>query len=88
MTPKLTDEQRQALEHAEGTGPVSVEDPATHTTYVLVRADFYEQSRLANEDDDIDPAEVRPFVEEVMRDDDAHDPLLERYQRLASSPRS
>jgi predicted transcriptional regulator len=34
MTPKLTPEQREALEHSDG--PVAVEDDETHRVYVLV----------------------------------------------------
>lgn len=35
MTPKLTDEQRQAI-RAGGGQPVPVEDEQTHTVYVLI----------------------------------------------------
>ena len=85
MTSRLTDEQRQALQNASGIGPVPVEDPTTHTTYILVRADFFEQGHA---DDGADPRVAYPFVDQVLRADDAHDPLLDEYQRLASLPRA
>ena len=88
MTPHLTDEQRHALQEASGTGPVSVDDPATHTTYILVRADLYEQGHLAFADDTVNPRGAYPFVDQVLRADDALDPLLDGYQRLASLPRA
>ena len=88
MNPTLTDEQQQAIRRAEGTGPVSVEDPTTHTRYVLLRADLYEQVRPLVEDKDLDPREAYPLLEKMMREDDAHDPLLSAYQAMAPSPRA
>ena len=84
MTPHLTDEQRQAIQAAFGTGPVSLEDPATHTTYVLVRADLYEQGDWASAHDLANLPATYPFVDQVLQGDDAHDPYLDEYQRLAS----
>lgn len=40
MTPKLSKEQRQAVEESHG-APVEVVDPATKDQYMLMRADFY-----------------------------------------------
>lgn len=88
MNPHLTDEQRHALQQASGTGPVPVEDPATHTTYILVRADLYEQGHLAFADDFSTPRAAYPFVGQVLQPDDANDPFLDGYQRLASLPRA
>jgi hypothetical protein len=31
-------------------------------------------------EDDFDPREAYPFVDKVLREDDEHDPELERYQ--------
>jgi hypothetical protein len=42
MTPKLTDDQRQAIEERGGT-PVYVVDPTTDASYVLLRAEKYER---------------------------------------------
>jgi len=58
-------------------------DPATNTTYVLVRADVYEQ--MLGGKGEFDPRDTYPFVEQVMREDDDHDPLLAGYQRPASA---
>ena len=38
MTPKLSEEQRQAIQNRDG-GPVDVEDDRTHRMYVLVARD-------------------------------------------------
>jgi PHD/YefM family antitoxin component YafN of YafNO toxin-antitoxin module len=46
----LTPEQRQAIEGA-GDEPVRVEDPVTHATYVLLKAEIYESMREALEDE-------------------------------------
>lgn len=46
MTPKLSEEQRQAIQNRDG-GPVEVEDDRTHRMYVLVARD--EIHRLVEE---------------------------------------
>jgi hypothetical protein len=45
---RLTPEQRHLVEQA-GTEPVRLQDPETDQTYVLIRADVYEQIRGAAE---------------------------------------
>lgn len=67
------------------TTPLQVIDPATNTTYVLVRMDVYEQMRSATAD--LDPRAVYPFIEDTMKEDDLHDPLLSSYQPSASRSR-
>ncbi len=72
---ELTREQRQELETPE---PLAL-DPETKETCVLVRRESYERLKalLIN---DYDPEEGMAHVNEVMAEDDAHDPLLESYQ--------
>jgi hypothetical protein len=41
----LTPELKQALEEA-GDEPVRVEDPDTHTTYVVIKEDLYRKLRV------------------------------------------
>ena len=77
----LTPEQSQAVARS-GDEPASIIDPETNTAYVLLRADVYERLRSATDADDFDPGETYPFIDEVMREDDANDPTLESYQRL------
>jgi hypothetical protein len=83
MTPDLTDQQRQALHEANDAGPVIVVDPATRTTYVLVREDVF--SELQEWARDLQPEDVSPMVDRVMASDDARDPLLASYQDHALS---
>jgi len=78
MTPDLTDQQRQALREANDAGPVTVVDPATHTQYVLLRADVFQELQHGNHD--LEPPDAYPLVDRIMADDDAHDPLLAGYQ--------
>lgn len=80
MNPNLTEEQRQALHQANDAGPVTVVDPQTNTAYVLLRADLYDQMRSVI--GDFDPRETYPFIEKVMAEDDARDPLLASYQDI------
>jgi hypothetical protein len=80
MTPTLSDDLRQALDERGG-APLRVVDAATNVGYVILRADQYERVRTLFEgEEDFDPREAYPFVEEAMREDDANDPTLESYQ--------
>jgi hypothetical protein len=86
MAPKLTEEQRQALHQAGDAGLVQVVDPTTNEIYVLLRADLYDQ--MTGGADDFDPRETYPFVDQVMREDDADDPTLDGYQDLSRGSRA
>ena len=48
-------------------------------------ADQYEKVKVLfeREEHELDPREAYPFVDEVMREDDANDPTLESYQSYA-----
>ncbi len=73
---ELTEEQRREL---GGPEPVVV-DPGTGRAYVLVPREPYDRIEALLAPDDYDPDEGRPLMNEVMAEDDAHDPLLEGYQ--------
>jgi hypothetical protein len=78
MIAKLSEELQIALQLAAGMVPVRVIDPATNETYVLVRADVYEQ--MTGLLDEFDPREAYPFVDNVQSEDDTQDPALDNYQ--------
>jgi hypothetical protein len=88
MTMKLSDDLRQAVEQSGGS-PVHLVDAVTNERYVLMRADQYEKVKAVFEPDDhdFDPREAYPFVDEVMREDDANDPTLSSYQSLTKQER-
>jgi hypothetical protein len=73
---ELTEQQRQELRAPE---PVAI-DPLTRETYVLVRREAYERLKALLALDDYDSEEGAAYVNEVMAEDDANDPLLESYQ--------
>jgi len=52
-------------------------DPSSNVEYVLMRADLYERLCAAN------AADSAVLMNEVMAEDDANDPYLESYQRIA-----
>lgn len=83
MTPDLTAQQRQALDEANGAGPVTVIDSATKTQYVLVRADVFHEIQEWMRD--MEPQEAYPLVDRIMADDDANDPTLASYQDETAS---
>jgi hypothetical protein len=85
MIVNLTDDQRHAIEEHGGT-PISLFDASTNSSYVLIRADQFEKVRALIEEGDYDPREAYPFIDKVMREDDALDPTLESYQEPSGRP--
>jgi hypothetical protein len=73
MSIELTREQL----HAAETAPIRITDPETSREYIVVPAEAYERLRAARDDDMPD---VSGLINEVMAEDDAHDPYLESYQ--------
>ena len=80
---ELTEEQRMALH--EG-APLRLVNPSTNETYVLVRAELYDQLKGLLEEDLPSMQEVALLLEEVMKEDDANDPLLGSYQKYLEQP--
>jgi hypothetical protein len=78
---ELTAQQHEAIAQ-NGTEPVRAVDRVTGAEYVLVRSEVYERLKLFLSDD---MPETAALVNEVMAEDDAHDPYLELYQRLVRS---
>ena len=78
---ELTTEQRHELEHPE---PMAI-DPQTRQTYVLVPKEVYERLRALLALDDYEADEGTAYVNEVMAEDDAQDPLLESYQKYGKA---
>lgn len=83
MSSELTPELRQAIHQSHGGEPLRVVDPDTKTTYVLVKAEIYDQLRQVLSEDD--PRIAYPSVDAVMQEDDQHDPLLAGYQSVSRS---
>lgn len=73
---ELTEEQRQQLHEPE----LIAIDPKTKESYVLVRKAAYDRMKALLAMDDYDPDEGIAYVNDVMAEDDANDPLLETYQ--------
>jgi len=77
---ELNEEQRQALAKGQSL-PLTVIDPTTRATYVLVPSAVYERFRhLLEEDTAVSKREVALLVERAMKEYDANDPTLELYQ--------
>jgi hypothetical protein len=73
---ELTPEQRQELSNTE---PIAI-DPQTKEIYILVPQETYKRMRALLNLEDYDPDEGATYINEVMAEDDANDPLLESYQ--------
>ena len=84
MTPRLSEDQRQAIEERGG-APVYVVDAETNKSYVLMPAVEYEKVKSYLQDL-FDPSEAYPFVDQVMAEDDTNDPTLASYQNLPNRP--
>ena len=81
MTPKLTNDQRQAIEK-HGGKPVYLVDADTNTNYVLRRADQFVRVRAVFEGHgELDPRQAYPLIDKVVREDDERDPALAHYQQ-------
>jgi hypothetical protein len=78
---KLSEDQGQEL-RAAGAMPVRVADPETGQEYVVIRADVFERLREAPDDDLPDLREMALLIQQGMAEEDADDPLLERYRNL------
>jgi hypothetical protein len=66
MTPKLTDDQRQAIEERGGT-PVYVVDPTTDSSYVLLRAEQYERLKAITGENEAEA--MYPLLADLEPDD-------------------
>lgn len=51
----ITPELRQEIENS-GDQPVRIEDPQTHTKYVIVKEEVYDRMRALLEEEEIDPS--------------------------------
>jgi hypothetical protein len=81
MTPKLTEEQRRAVQQSSEE-PVCLEDDQTHVHYVLLRLDLYEQlQKLADADNAALPSTDQPS-EERRSDEAALPPWCHVYEGL------
>jgi hypothetical protein len=59
--------------------PVEVFDPVTNEVFYVINAEQFQ--RLASPSHgELDPSSAYPVVEQMMAEDDLHDPLLESYQ--------
>jgi hypothetical protein len=77
MTPKLTDDQRQAIKE-HGDAPVHVLDAHTNEEFVIIRANLYEKVKPLLEEGDLDPREAYPLIDQVMKED-WDDPAMDIY---------
>ena len=82
MTPKLTDDQRHALD-AEHGAPVFVEDDKRHVTYVLVSLREFERVRPLFEEADSGVRESYPLQNAVARSAGWDDPRMDDYDQMA-----
>ena len=78
---RLTETQREELSAPE---PLAV-DPQTNETYVLVRREAYDRLKALLSMGDYDPEEGMAYVNEIMAEEDAGDPLLESYQHYGKT---
>jgi len=84
MAPELSPELRQAMQQLHGAEPLRVVDPETNASYVIVKAEVYDQLQRVLSDED--PREAYPLIAAVMQEDDEHDPLLDSYQSVTRDP--
>ena len=71
----------QQLEKVQQGEALRIIVPEISSECVLVRGDVYDRVEALLATVETDPREALPLVHEVMREDDAADPLLESYQQ-------
>jgi hypothetical protein len=79
---ELTVEQRRELSAPE---PLAI-DPQTQQAYVLARKEAYDRLKALLALEDYDPDEGAAYINEIMAEDDAKDPLLDSYQHFGQAP--
>jgi hypothetical protein len=78
MTPKLSDEQRSALEQHAGQ-PVFVVDPVKHLEYVLIPAEIFERVRALLGTEEFDIRETYAAQEQALGTAGWNDPAMDAY---------
>ena len=68
MTPKLSEDQRQAIEERGG-APVYVVDAATNANYVLMRAEQFEKMKAVTDADRDEVEAMYPLLADIEPDD-------------------
>ena len=63
----ITPELRRAIEQAGG-GPVRIEDPETHTVYVLLKAEIDDRAKSVPDDDEEIPEGIKRSQDAFFRD--------------------
>ena len=85
MPPKLTDDQRHALD-AERGAPVIVEDDKRHVTYVLMSLREFERVRPLFDAAEFSIHETYPLQNAVAGSAGWNDPIMDAYNRLTNPP--
>jgi hypothetical protein len=79
---ELTEQQRQALDDSANQSAII----ETNSAYLLVRKDLLARLKNALDLGDFDPDEGLAYINEIMAEDDANDPLLDHYQHYRKAP--
>jgi len=66
MTPKLTEDQRHAMEERGG-APIYMVDETTNVSYVLMRAEHFERMKTLSEVDEV--SSMYPLIADISPDD-------------------
>jgi hypothetical protein len=79
---ELTEQQRRALDDvADQTAIIE-----TNSSCLLVRKELVARLKNALDLGDYDPDEGLAYINEIMAEDDANDPLLAQYQNIRKAP--
>lgn len=87
MQPKLTDDQRHALDSERG-APVLVVDDQRHMTYVLVSLPEYERVRPLFEETEFPIRESYLLQNAVAKSAGWEAPRMDTYDRVAIPPQN
>ncbi len=79
MTPRLSNEERQALDAQDGATPIEVIDDRTAQVYYLISVDQYEKMKSPVNTEDFDIRDTYAAQDQVARSAGWNDPQMNVY---------
>jgi hypothetical protein len=82
VVPTITEQQRSAINAAEGAAAIAVIDPVDQRTYYLVPAALYEQLHSDHASGGSEVSSAYPLMDDVARQGGWNDAEMDAYDRL------
>jgi hypothetical protein len=80
MVTTLSEQERQALQHAAG-APIQIIDPETQRVYYLISGEQFEKIRALLVEEAFNPREMYPLIAKTAADAGWNNPAMDDYDR-------